>query len=316
VGGLAQASHGSRLAERPVARFPWFAGLAVALLLFDLARRRRRRERGREAEAPLHSERGAAAAMLALAGAAAMLLGAPRDTLAQSAWARGDRALKAGRYGAAESLYTRRLAARAPDDVRVNRATARALREQGSPGAPASPSPGPAAAGGGPEAVPEDELRQLAARDTRAGRAAGYNLGTLLGGRGENDEALAALRQVLERDPGDADARWNYELLERRKRESANPRPKPEPSPSRPQAGGQGGAGHPQPQPGPAGTTPQPSPPGPPQPGPPAPGMQRSGRMDREEAERLLSALQDLERLEQQRRRQVRAVRERRGKDW
>jgi Ca-activated chloride channel family protein len=311
VGGLARGSHGSRLAERPVARFAWFAGLAAALLLFDLARPRRRRERGRAAEAPLHSERGAAAAILVVAGTAALLLAAPRISVAQSAWARGDRALKAGRYGAADSLYTRRLARRAPDEVRVNRATARALRDQAAAGAP-SPHP----AGGAPEPTPEDELKRLAAGDTRAGRAAGYNLGTLLGGRSENDPALAALRQVLERDPGDQDARWNYELIERRKRESANPRQKPQTPKSEPRPGAKGGAGQPQPQPGPAGTATPPSSPGPPQPGAPAPGMQRSGRMDREQAERLLGALQDLERLEQQRRRQVRAVRERRGKDW
>jgi hypothetical protein len=44
--------------------------------------------------------------------------------------------------------------------------------------------------------------------------------------------------------------------------------------------------------------------------------MQRSGPLDREQADRLLGALQDLERLEQQRRRQVRVMRERHGRDW
>jgi len=38
--------------------------------------------------------------------------------------------------------------------------------------------------------------------------------------------------------------------------------------------------------------------------------------MNREQAERLLGALQDLERAEQQRRRQVRVTRERHGRDW
>ena len=323
VGGLARGSHGSRLGERPVARFPWFAGLAAALLLIDLARPRRRRARKGEVTPALHSERGAAAAILALAGATLLLLAASRPALAQSAWARGDRALKAGRYGAADSLYTRRLSGRAPDEVRVNRATARALRAQASSGAPgvgpaAGPGAVPGAVPGAPEAAPEDELRGLAARDTRPGRAAGYNLGTLLGEKRQYDPALEALRQELERDPGDADARWNYELLMRRKREQANQRQNPQPNPSQPRPSGGGGGANPPPKPGPTGgPSPQPqSQPGPPSSGAPSPSMQRSGGMDREQAERLLGALQDLERLEQQRRRQVRVTRERRGKDW
>ena len=311
VSGLARGSHGSRLAERPVARFPWFAGLAGALLLLDLARSRRRRTREGGVESPLHSERGAAAAILALAGVATLLLATPRVALAQSAWARGDRALKAGRYAAADSLYTRRLATRAPDEVHVNRATARALRDQA-----ASPAPGPAGEAPVTAPAPEDELRGLSARDTRAGRAAGYNLGTLLGERREMDPALAALRQVLERDPSDADARWNYELLMRRKREPANARQNPQQPQPQPHPGGGGGTGNPQPRPGPAGSTaPQPQPAAPAA-GAPTPTMQRSGRMDRQQAERLLGALQDLERLEQQRRRQVRVTRERHGRDW
>jgi len=250
VGGLARGSHGSRLAERPVARFPWFAGLAAALLAIEFARRRRRKA-DREIEPALHSGRGAAAAVLVMVGAATLLALTPRAGIAQSAWARGDRALKAGRYGAAESLYTRRLEARAPDDVRVNRATARALRGPAAAQAPAPP-------GAPPVPAPEDELRQLSANDTRAGRAAGYNVGTLLGERGEFDPALAALRQVLERDPHDADARWNYEYLVRRKREQANSNRNPQQSPSQPRPGGGSGA-NPQPRPASQGQTPPPS---------------------------------------------------------
>jgi len=308
VGGLAHGSHGSRMAERPVARFPWFAGLGVALLAVQFARRRRRKAAG-GLEPALHSERGAAAAVLALIGSAVLLLAAPRAAVAQSAWARGDRALKAAHYGAAETLYTRRLERRAPDDVRVNRATARALREPaaGDAGTPAGAAPAPA---------PEDELRQLSAGNTRAGRAAGYNLGTLLGERNEFDPALGALRQVLERDPSDQDARWNYELLLRRRREQASAARNPQQPQAQPRPGGGSGGGNPQPRPGPTGAAPPQPQPGTPSPGPPAPSMQRSGAMNREQADRLLGALQDLERLEQQRRRQVRVMRERRGKDW
>ena len=299
VSGLARGSHGSRLAERPVARFPLFAGFAAALLLFNLARPRRRSERGREMAPELHSERGAAAAILAVLGGSLLL--AP-DAAAQSAWARGDAALRAGHPAVAESLYTLRLLKRAPDDVRVNRATARALRGPGAPGA--TPEPGP-----------EDELRRLSSGASRASRAAGYNLGTLLGERREYDPALGALRQVLERDPSDEDARWNYEFLMRRKRDEANAARSPQHSQPQPRPGGAGGGSAPQ-KPGPAGANaPQPQP-GAPQPGPPAPSMQRSGRLDREQADRLLGALQDLERIEQQPRRQVRVMRERHGRDW
>ncbi|HEY6867636.1 MAG TPA: VWA domain-containing protein, partial [Candidatus Eisenbacteria bacterium] len=68
VGGLARGSHGTRLSERAVARFPLFAALGAGLLLVDRVRARRRRP-GRGDESPaLHSERGAAAAALLLLG--------------------------------------------------------------------------------------------------------------------------------------------------------------------------------------------------------------------------------------------------------
>ena len=38
--------------------------------------------------------------------------------------------------------------------------------------------------------------------------------------------------------------------------------------------------------------------------------------LDRQQAEQLLGSLEELERLEQQRLRQVRVMRERRGRDW
>jgi tetratricopeptide (TPR) repeat protein len=148
---------------------------------------------------------------------------------------------------------------------------------------------------------------------------AGYNLGTLLGGRGEYDEALAELRRVLERDPNDADARFNYEWVLRAK-ERAERRPDP-----------------PQPQPGSSPDQPPPDPQQQPSPGqgeddpqqqqdqqqnsrstpaetPPAPGVRQP--MSREQAEQLLGSLGDLERAEKQGRRRTRVSRERPGKDW
>lgn len=288
IGGLARAGRTERLVERPVARFPWFAGLAALLIAVDSARARSRRRRREAAEeARLKTGKGMAVAAVLLA------LLAPGMAHGQSAWARGDRAFRAGRFAEAESLYARRLKRGGPSAVRVNRATARAL------------------AGRAAEAV--SELGPLAVSDDRTGRAAGYNLGTLLGQQKDYDAALEALRQVLVRDPSDEDARWNYEVLLRRReqeRQAQAPRKQPQPAPS---AGG-GGAPQPapaQPPPSPGGgspVNPGPLPPQPPSGGPSA--------MTRQQADRLLNALEEQARAEQQRRRNVRAVTEKRGKDW
>jgi Ca-activated chloride channel family protein len=274
LGSLARSARGARLSERPVARYRLFAGIAILLLGFDRLRARRRREAESEAGAPLHSGRAAAAL-----GLLALLLvpGSPRPARAESDWARGDRAWRAGDWAAAESLYARRLGRAGPDEVRLDLATVRARS--------------------GKQERAETELSGLALHDSRAGRAAGYNLGTLLGERDALDRALAALRATLKRDPRDADARWNYEVLLRRRQErerQENPRqpsrPKPQPA---------------APQPAPSSAAPQPR---------PATGAQ--GAMSRAEAERLLDALSDLERSQRERQRKVRALVEKQGRDW
>jgi Ca-activated chloride channel family protein len=288
VGSLARAGRGTRLVERPVARFPWFAGAAALLIATDLARPRRR--------APRRSRAPAAAKAAAVAAAALLSLALPAGARAQSAWARGDRAFRAGRFVDAESLYARRLARGGPDAVRVNQATARAR------------------AGNFAEA--ERDLARLGGREGPAGREARYNLGTLLGLEDREAEALEALRRALERDPTDEDARWNYEVLLRRRQERENPSPRggggspPPTSPAEPRSGDRG---TPRPR---AGTSPAPQT-GPSS--PPSSGTQPRGApqsMDRSQADRLLNALQDLARQEQQRQRKVRILRDRGGKDW
>jgi Ca-activated chloride channel family protein len=281
LSALSRSARGTRMSERPVARFRWFTVVAIVLLSLDLLRSRRRREAESEAGAPLHSERGTAATV------ALLLLFVPGLARAQSEWARGDRAFRVGDWVAAESLYARRLRHGAPLEVRVNLATARAKAGQAERA--------------------EREWSALAGGDTRAGRAAGYNLGTLLGERGELERALAALRTTLKRDPGDEDARWNYEvLLRERQRREQQKKPKPEP---KPQPAGSGG-GTPQPRaappnPPPAGGAPQQQ---------PATGPQ--GTMSRFQAERLLDALAELERSQVGRQRKPRVTDEKRGKDW
>jgi Ca-activated chloride channel family protein len=281
LGSLGRVTRGTRLTERPVARFRVFAFLAALLLAADLAIPRRRRARERSTSAPTASGARAAAAAIALA----TLLASARPASAQSDWARGDQAYRAGRYAEAESLYARRLKRGGPDEVRVNRETARAR------------------AGHGSEA--EGGLERLASGPTatRAGQAAGYNLGTLRGERKDWNEGLAALRKVLERDPGDQDARWNYEYMLRQRDKERNQPPPPTPNPSPGGGGGGGGGGG------------SPPPQGQIAPPPPPPGSGPS-RMSRAQAERMLGALEDLQRLEAQQRRQNREVRKRPGRDW
>ncbi len=293
LGSLARSGRGQRSVERPVARFPLFAAVAGLLLAIDRMRPRRRSERRARGRAAAPAAARAAAALAVLG-----VLAAAGPARAQSTWSRGDDAYRGGRFAAAESLYALRLAHGGPEPVKLNLATARAR------------------AGRVQDA--ERELARLAGSRGVVGREARYNLGTMLAEAQRDDDAVAALRRALERDPGDADARWNYEvLLRRRERRRAPEAPRSGGAPDpRPGAGAEPQGGAPQqqsPQPSssaPRNAPPQPSPSAP----PPAPGQGQ--RMDRAQADRLLNALQDLTRLEQQRQRRVQVVRDRRGKDW
>ena len=286
IESLARSSRRQRLVERPVPRFPLFAAVAALLLAYDLVRRKRRRTRAADA-VELHGGRGdAAAAILCL------LLFAPGEARAQTAWARGDRAFARGRFAAAESLYAQRLRHGGPDAVRVNRATASGLA--------------------GRSADAERELERFVAATGRAGDAARYNVGTLKAERRDDEAALAALRKALEANPGDADARWNYEVVARRIDERRRQNDSPQPKPNSGGGGQQPQPSQPQPQPQAPQQAPSPSPPGPPSPAQQTPG----GGMTREQADRLLNALQEMARAEQQKKQPVRAVNEKRGRDW
>jgi Ca-activated chloride channel family protein len=321
LGSVSRGERGQRLVEQAVPRFPWCAGLAALLLALELGRAQRRRS---AAASPLESRRnggttgtGATAATGAKrpetqggAGSgdrrAAERTAAQRVAVvvllltlafagparAETDWARGDRALRKGRFAQAESLYARRAGREGPAKVQVNRATAAALAGRG--------------------ARAESLLATLTDARGKAGPTAAYNLGTLEARDNRLDEAVAALRRSLERGPDDADARFNYELALRRQRErQRSSSSTPNPSPSNPKPQGQGknpNTGSPPPAPSNAPPAPQPEPQASPLPGPRG--------MDRRTAEQLLGSLNELERLEQQRLRKVRVVRERRGKDW
>jgi Ca-activated chloride channel family protein len=173
----------------------------------------------------------------------------------------------------------------------VNHATARALKGERDEGA--------------------RELERMAGRAGTAGNAARYNLGTMLGQDGEIDRGIETLRKALERSPGDDDARWNYEVLLRRK-QAPEPKPsesQPKPSPSQPAPQG----GSPQPNPGMSPPNTPPPPPGGSQAQPPPRG---AGGMSKGQADQLLGALQEAERLERLRQQRLRVRREKRGEDW
>jgi Ca-activated chloride channel family protein len=298
LGALARSTRGERLVERPVARFPWCAGAALLLLAILGLRPRRRLEfaPARAGGSTQRERRAIRAARAAAVGAASLLAASlPGSARGQSAWERGNRAYRAGRYAEAESLYARRMGGSKPAAVAVNRATARGM------------------AGSRDPAV--EELGAYVDRTGEVGRTARYNLGTLEGEMRRNDEALRALRAALERDPDDRDARWNYEVLLRRQRQHRDHQPNApqerqsdQPQPSEPSAG----SGSPPPPRSP--DSPAPSPPGPGTP-PPQTGSGPQS-MSRQQAEQLLSALQEMQRAEQQRQQKVRVLRERRGRDW
>jgi len=314
LGGVARSARGQRLVEQPVPRFPWFAAVAAALIAIEIGRRHRRSglpgEKPGEARpvtAPVPAApsvddrkgrrgrakkggRAAAAVLLLL-----LLFLSAGQAAAQSDWARGDKAFKAERFTAAESLYARRARGGAPPDLRVNLATTRALSGRG-----------PAAA--------ESSLATLMSAGGAAGRTAAYNLGTLQAKRGAFDDAIQSLRKAMEMDPNDKDARYNYELALRRQQQQksqGNPPPQPQPQQPSPQQS------NPKPNQAQSQNPPPNAPPAPQQnmpeaqQAPPPPGS-----MDRRTAEQLLGSLSELERLEQQRLRKVRVVRERRGRDW
>ncbi len=304
LGSLARSRKGTRLVERPVARFPLFALVASACLVALFATPRRRIVKRSVSLARVREARAARArrrTARAMAGATVLLLmSLPRSSTAQTDWARGDAAFKKKEWARAESLYTRRSKQpRAASGLLANLATARAHLQR-------------------PDSV-EQQLERLAAKGDAGGRMAGYNLGTLQGERGEYDRALAELRRALERDPNDADARWNYEWLSRMKKQAeqkpepqgGGPKSDPQQPQPQPQQSPQQGQGQPQPdqpQGNPADTKSTPAP------APDAPGMQQP--MTRQQAEQLLGSLGDLERIEKQERRRSKAMKEKRGKDW
>ena len=217
LGALARSARGSRLSERPVARFRvasrWSRSCcwrSTCCARGGAARRSPRPPR-RCIPSAGRPRRWCSCSLLGpRPGARAERLGAGRPGLPGGGVGRGGVAL------------------RAPVEARGAGGGAREPGDRAGEGRAGGPRRGAS-------------WRRWRAHDTRAGRAAGYNLGTLLGERGELERALAALRATLKRDPSDEDARWNYEVLLRRLQQREEPK-HPKPEPQRQPAGGGGGA--------------------------------------------------------------------------
>ncbi len=121
---------------------------------------------------------------------------------------------------------------------------------------------------------------------------ASYNLGNALYRAERYDEAVSAYRRTLEARPGDADARRNLELALRALEAQKQPQPQPQ---EQPQPDDEG-EDEPQPRP-------QPPP--------------RSGEeMKKEQAERLLDRLHELEKEAMRKKTETPAAARRPEKDW
>jgi Ca-activated chloride channel family protein len=278
-----------RLGSRPVERFFGFALLAWLLLVASWLLPERtavRKGHGRAEEA---------AALLLVAGLAGLGLLVPARALAAPPLVEGNRRYDAGDAGGAIKVYQEALKKHPNDPALWNNLGAALYK-----------------AGKYPEA--EQAFNHIAAKDARTQGLAAYGRGDALYQQEKYREALAAFREALERRPGDADARHNYEATLRKlvapKSPDQPPPPQQQPPPPNPQSGagggggGGGGAGAPPP---PAGGTAQP---------PPSSPTPEAGHMSKDQAERLLDALDAGERQARAAQKKRQGGEERRGKDW
>lgn len=136
---------------------------------------------------------------------------------------------------------------------------------------------------------------------------ANYNLGNSLYRAGKLDEAAEAYKRTLRLTPNDTDAKYNLEFI----RKQRQPPPKPSKSQNDQQQK------PPQDQPQPNQQQHKPSPTRPEQKNQPQKPEQTPGEMTREEAERLLNALNQPEQdLQKQRRKQAQTKQRQPDKDW
>jgi len=280
-----------RLGSRPVEHFVLFAFLAWILLVLSwLLPERRAVRRARD-------EASRAAVTLALVGLAALAtLLSPRAARADPPLVDGNRRYEAGDAAGAIKVYQQALQKHPNDPALWNNLGAALYRA-------------------GHFAESEQAFAHVHASDARAQGLAAYGRGDALFRQEKYREALDAFRDALEKRPGDADARHNYEATLRKlvapPQNPNQPPQQPTPTPPNPQQGPGGGGGSSQ----------QPPPPTPPKGGggaPPPPSGQDpgAGHMSKEQAERLLDALDSGEREARAAEKRRQGGEERRGKDW
>jgi Ca-activated chloride channel family protein len=292
VASLGRGKREGRLGSRPVERFPLFALLAWLLFVASwlLPERRsilpRRLTRRRAARA---------AAFAALVGGG--LLFTPGPARAAHPLVEGNRLYAAGDFRGAIRVYQEGLK-KAPGDAALLANLGAALYRTND-------------WKGAEEAFARAQA--AATRNPDVGARAGQGRGNALFRQERYREALDAYRSALEARPGDADARFNYELtLRKLKPEEERPQ-EPPPDPNQAGQGGGGGGG--------GASPPQPPPNAPPRPAPgtsapSAPGREGPGQLSRAEAERLLDALQNDERQARAQQRRSRGGETPREKDW
>lgn len=147
------------------------------------------------------------------------------------------------------------------------------------------------------------QYRQATAGPKPLNAQAHYNAGNTLYRTGKLDEAVEAYKRTLRILPNDADAKFNLEFIKRQMQQRQKPPPqqRQKPPEDRPQQDEQ----------------PQPQQPQPEQQKARQPQPVRPGEMTREEAERLLNALNQSEQDVQKQRRKQTPTRPRRSeKDW
>ena len=298
VATLGRGRREGRLGARPVERFPLFALVAWILFVASWLLPERTTVLPRQ----LARGRGARAALLVAVLGTGLLLGPGRADAAHPL-VEGNRLYAAGDYKGAIRVYQEALKKSPGDAALLANLGAALYRTNDWKGAEESFARAQAAAARKPE---------VAAR-------AGQGRGNALFRQERYREALDAYRAALEARPGDADARFNYELTLRKLRPKEE---RPEKSPPRPDdpnqagqgGGGGGGGGTPPPAQSPNQPPPRPSPGqgAPPSPGREAPG----GQLSRAEAERLLEALQNGERQARAQQRRTRGGEAPREKDW
>jgi tetratricopeptide (TPR) repeat protein len=256
--GVEKGTREGRLGSRPIERFHWFALAAWLCLIASWLLPERASLRGALAKA----------AVLAV-----VFLGLPATAHAAHPLVEGNALYQKGDYRGAIRVYQAALKQHPDDPALLANLGAALYQSKDYKGA-------------------EEAFARARAQAPAAQGLASYGRGDALFREEKYREALDAFREALEKRPGDADARHNYELTLRKLHgdEEKKPPPQPKQPPPRSRGGEEAGAvaaeGADRPATPPSRGNPQGG----------APSAGQSGQLSRGEAERLLDALANGER--------------------